>query len=196
MTPRNVIELTAGMADGLRETVRDRAAVPAASAPLSEWQDHIGRWAAQTFGPSPTDVLAARLVKEAVDVLDRAVVGDSDATASALGGVLVVASGLAARLSVDLGVVLQSEQIRNQLSSWAATAHGQWQRRNSDQALARPESELVIALAARRVLTGPEAAQILVGFGLPLTIAHRALITAGVAADQFQSASPAKGPLS
>ena len=104
-----------------------RAALPDTDS-LSVWQAHIAGWAIDTFGPTPAELLASRLLGEGLDVLDRAATGRTAEMGAALGGVLVVLLALAERAGVDLGAVLRDEQDRNEAARWRSNDFGQWRR--------------------------------------------------------------------
>jgi NTP pyrophosphatase (non-canonical NTP hydrolase) len=162
--------------------------LPDAEASLDYWQTHIGRWAGLEFGPTPVDLHALRLTKEALDVMDAAATGDVDGRdsklASALAGVLVVALAMAAQNQIDLCEALETEQARNLASEWRSDAFGQWFRVDADPEDPAGLINHFVSLAVSGAWPPARVAQALGQIGLSVPKAYARMRAAGVDIDR------------
>ena len=165
---------------------------PAAPPPLPELQSRIGSWSRTAFGPTPPDLHANRLMKEAVDVADCAATGRVADMGRALAGVLVVALALADGEDIDLLAALVEEQAENEASHWVRTGWGHW-RRAGDGGVDETPAALALADAVRDGHVAPRTASaLLVAAGARFETAASWLTRrCGLDADAFQDPSPA-----
>lgn len=130
---------------------------------LRVWQSVIGRFASSTFGHTPPDVHATRLINESVDVLDRAVTGRD--VGAALGGVLVVVLAMAEQAGTDVVEALAAEHALNRVSQWRRSEFGQWNRIGAGDVPRGLAPGFVGEAVAVGALTPRKAAAILIALG-------------------------------
>jgi len=147
-------------------------------------QSRIGRWAIETFGPTPSAVHAARMDREMADIHDCIATGNMDALGRTIAGVLVVALALADSADIDLTAALMAEQAENEASQWQQDSWGQWMR-NGDGSVSETQTARMIAkLVGGGSVTPREGVAILCALGASFPAARAYLIAAGAAAPE------------
>lgn len=146
---------------------------------LPDWQNVIGQWALQTFGPTPPGVHAARMSREMADVMDCVAIGDMANLGRALAGVMVVGLALADSQDIELIQDLIAEHVENLSSQWMQDSWGQWVRR-SDGSIADESRAAQIAFYVLSDVIPPQiGAQLLRLDGAGLSQAIEYLIAFG-----------------
>ena len=159
----------------------DVVATISAPTTLDAFQARIGRWALETFGPTPACVHGARMDREMADVHDCVAIGDIDNLGRAIAGVLVVALALADSHGLDLTASLLAEQDDNEASEWVQDSWGQWIRNGDGSVTDDPRAQSIAAWVGLGELCPKRAAVWLCDRGADLKSAINYLVArAGV----------------
>lgn len=90
-----------------------------------ETQQTIGAWQVATFGPLPSPSMGVIRAQDEMDELaDAVIAGDRDLMGREIADVVIVLSGMAEQLGIDLQAEIDRKMAINRARKWATAGDG------------------------------------------------------------------------